>query len=152
MKNYQPELHFSDKVSVMKTTIKLLLIALIFLLGSQVLAGALVPTWYLGGWEYQSCDDKNITCLVKDFSFNKDGTYAIDAYPPVRHRGHYKVNTLTETEAVLNLSHQTGDWSPWKPQIKLVWDSAKQTMTIDGEGPYHKYLNVKTNYREPNEQ
>lgn len=111
----------------------------------------MAPVWFIGTWEYQSCDPKNILCLVKDFTFNVNGTYAIDAYPPARHRGNYKMKSFTATEAVLDLSNQKGDWAPWKPQIKLTFDVAKNTITIDGEGPYTKSLDVKSDHFEPNE-
>ncbi len=118
---------------------------------------SVVPVWYLGGWEYQSCDSKNIMCMVKDISFNLDGTYGIDAYPPARHRGKYVVESImeksvTESEAVLRLSNQTGDWAPWKSQIKIVYNPQKNTLTIDGEGPYSKLADIRPKHREPNEK
>lgn len=116
----------------------LILVCGIFLLGLKCAqAKPAKPAWFLGTWQYSSCDEQKIMCQVKNFTFKSDNTYEIKAYPEAHHEGRYQIaEGLTETKATLKLSHQKGDWAPWKSQIIVTHSDLGDTITIDGEGPY----------------
>ncbi len=108
--------------------------------------------WFYGAWDYQECDAKNTICMVVDYTFNKNGTVHVDAYPPLRQRATFKIVSADSGKAVLKLANSTGEWGKWKEQLVLEYNAANNTIKIDGQGPYTKLKPVKTNHREPNEQ
>ncbi len=114
-----------------------LIVGLLLIIAPQLLfAKSVMPTWYLGTWNFGSCDATKTICMDRNYSFNPDGSFSINGYPPLKHSGRFRITSITEDQANMELYEQQGDMGSGKTTIHLQFNTEKKSLLIDNEGPY----------------
>ncbi len=93
--------------------------------------------WFVGSWDMESGETQENAKII-DYTFQFDGTFRVDGYPPLRHEGKYKTTKLTDSSAELTVLSQKGDLGDRLKTIVIQLNPGGSTITIDGQGPFRR--------------